>query len=103
MYAILSTVIDIVRLLRPIFGILASFYYVYGLLGMQLFANKIRIDSFDRLNRTSPEQFCGTYEQLNYWPINFNDFYSSLVVLWDIMVINNWQVIIEAYVNVTNE
>ena len=74
MYAILSTVIDIVRSLRPIFGILASFYYVYGLFGMQLFANKIRIDSFDRLNRTSPEQYCGTYEQLNYWPINFNDF-----------------------------
>ena len=75
MYAILSTVVDIIRSLRPIFGILASLYYVYGLFGMQLFSNKIRIDSFDHLNRTYPEQYCGTYEQLHYWPINFNDFY----------------------------
>lgn len=75
MYAIISTVIDIVRSLRPIFGILASLYYIYGLFGMQLFANKILINSFSHLNRTSPELYCGTYEQLNYWPINFNDFY----------------------------
>jgi hypothetical protein len=27
-------------------------YYVYALLGMQLFANKIRLDSFDKFNRT---------------------------------------------------
>ena len=30
-------------------------------------------------------------------------FKSSLVVLWDIMVVNNWQIFIEAYVSVTSE
>ena len=59
MYAILSTIVDIVRSLRPIFGILASLFYIYGLLGMQLFSNKIQINSFDHLNRTYPEQYCG--------------------------------------------
>jgi two pore calcium channel protein 2 len=101
MHAILSNIIDIVRSLRPIFGILASLYYVYALLGMQLFANKIRIDSFDYINRTYLAVYCGSYKQLNYWSNNFNDFFSSLVVLWDLMVVNNWQIIINAYVEVT--
>ena len=52
MYAILSTSVDIVRNLRPLFGIMIVNYYVYALLGMQLFANKIKLDSFDKFNRT---------------------------------------------------
>ena len=40
---------------------------------------------------------CGTYEQLGYWSNNFDDFASSLVVLWNLMVVNNWHVFLEAY------
>ncbi|GAB1607575.1 two pore calcium channel protein 2-like [Argonauta hians] len=40
---------------------------------------------------------CGSYQQLEYWANNFDDFASSLIVLWDIMVVNNWQVFLRAY------
>ena len=42
---------------------------------------------------------CGTYEQLNYWSNNFDDFASSLVVLWNVMVVNNWHVFLAAFAN----
>jgi hypothetical protein len=47
LYAILSTIIDMVRSLRPIFGVMILSYYVYALLGIQLFANVITKHSFD--------------------------------------------------------
>lgn len=52
MSAIISTSIDILRSLRPLFGILIVNYYVFALIGMQIFSNAIRLDSFDKFNRT---------------------------------------------------
>ncbi|CAF0887929.1 unnamed protein product [Brachionus calyciflorus] len=104
MYAIISTAVDIFRSLKPLFGIMAANYYIYALFGMQLFANKIRPESFDnKYNVSNLNEYCGTYKQLSYWALNFNDFYSSLLVLWHIMVINNWYVTVDAFVDVTNE
>nr|XP_033784696.1 two pore calcium channel protein 2 isoform X3 [Geotrypetes seraphini] len=45
---------------------------------------------------------CGTFEQLNYWPNNFDDFAAALVTLWDVMVVNNWQVFLEAFSRYTS-
>lgn len=50
LYAVLSTIVDMLRSLRPILGIIVSIYYVYGLLGMQLFAFKINYHTFDLYN-----------------------------------------------------
>ena len=46
---------------------------------------------------------CGSYEQLNYWSNNFDDFSSSLVVLWNVMVVNNWHVFLGAFSRFTNK
>lgn len=40
---------------------------------------------------------CGSYEQLEYWANNFDDFAAALVTLWNVMVVNNWQVFLDAY------
>lgn len=65
---------------------------------------------------------CGSYEQLEYWANNFDDFavspspcspgpgplppapldharcpQAALVTLWNVMVVNNWQVFLDAY------
>lgn len=52
MYAVVSTAIDIFRSLKPLFGIMASVYYIYALIGIQLFSEKIRPDSFDKYNKS---------------------------------------------------
>ena len=46
---------------------------------------------------------CGTYEQLGYWSNNFDDFASSLYVLWNVMIVNNWSVFLHAYSRYTNK
>lgn len=51
MYTILSTAIDIIRSLRPLFGIMVVFYYVYALIGMQLFSNRMVLNSFNKYNK----------------------------------------------------
>lgn len=69
---------------------------------------------------------CGSFEQLEYWPNNFDDFavspvppapryltrcpcsprppgspvcslQAALVTLWDVMIVNNWQVFLDAF------
>ncbi len=51
LYMIINTTIDMIRNLRPIFGIMIFIYYDYALLGMLLFGGKIKTDSFDHLNK----------------------------------------------------
>ncbi|KAF5401866.1 Two pore calcium channel protein 2 [Paragonimus heterotremus] len=82
------------RNLAPVLGILVSAYYTYALLGMNLFRGVIVFNP----NVTQSEGFeCGTYQQLDYWPINFDDFAASIFLLWCLMVVNNWYVIVVAY------
>jgi hypothetical protein len=47
MYAILNTGVDIIRSLKPLFGIIIINYYIFALLGMQIFNGKVTIDSFN--------------------------------------------------------
>ncbi|XP_067946831.1 two pore channel protein 2-like isoform X2 [Watersipora subatra] len=90
----------IFRLIRLLPQIKALFY-LFAILGMELFANKITppSSSIPSSNGSAATGYnsCGTYEQLNYWANNFDDFAASLVVLWDIMVVNNWHVFLQVY------
>jgi len=88
--------------LRPFGGIIVAVYYVFAVLGMMLFdgvtnpanvgANKTRLYS----------QECGSFDQLEYYANNFDDFGAALVVLWDLMVVNNWHVFLKEYAKVVN-
>uniref|UniRef100_A0A674MGX5 Two pore segment channel 2 n=1 Tax=Takifugu rubripes TaxID=31033 RepID=A0A674MGX5_TAKRU len=65
-------------------------YYVYAVFGIWLFEGVIK---------PPPEMLseCGTYEQLGYWPNNFDDFAASIILLYDVMIVNNWQAFLDAY------
>ncbi|KAM7541804.1 hypothetical protein Aperf_G00000005868 [Anoplocephala perfoliata] len=79
--------------LAPVLGVLTSFYYVYALLGLTLFHGAIS----PPINGTNASYVCGTYQQLGYWSINFDDFAASIFTLWSLMVLNNWHVIVHAF------
>nr|XP_054774859.1 two pore channel protein 2-like [Lytechinus pictus] len=100
MAIVISTMLDLVRNLRAFLGILVVIYYVFAILGMEIF----RDQSPQPPNITDITQIpkCGTYEQLNYYANNFDDFASAIVVLWDIMVVNNWHVFLAAYSQTVN-
>uniref|UniRef100_A0A8B9NSL3 Ion transport domain-containing protein n=1 Tax=Apteryx owenii TaxID=8824 RepID=A0A8B9NSL3_APTOW len=82
MALVVTTLLDLVKNLRAFAGILVVSHDVRFI-----------------VNTTSGNRTlqCGTYEQLEYWPNNFDDFAAAVVTLWDVMVVNNWQVFLEAF------
>ncbi|KAG7467946.1 hypothetical protein MATL_G00137590 [Megalops atlanticus] len=105
MALVASTLLDLVKNLRAFAGILVVVYYVFAVLGIWLFegtipapGNSSMVTNSSTANRTANyTSECGTYEQLGYWPNNFDDFASTLVLLYNVMVVNNWQVFMEVY------
>ncbi|XP_074132791.1 two pore channel protein 2 isoform X1 [Sminthopsis crassicaudata] len=98
MSLVAGTLLDLVKNMRAFAGILVVVYYGFAIVGIGLFqgalGNPPGNHSLVYANNTAP---CGTFEQLEYWPNNFDDFAAALVTLWNVMVVNNWQVFLDAY------
>ncbi|XP_049636851.1 two pore channel protein 2, partial [Suncus etruscus] len=92
-----STFMDLVRNMRAFGGILVVVYYEFAIIGLSLFQGVIVPPGNSSL-AANASATCGSFEQLEYWANNFDDFAAALVVLWDIMVVNNWQVFLDAFV-----
>ncbi|CAF0795036.1 unnamed protein product [Rotaria sordida] len=97
---IVGTILDEFRNGGAFFGLLFSFYYVYSIFGMELFGGEVD-DLYRRYNQSNIT-VCGTYEQLEYWPNGFNDFYSSIITLYNIMIVNQWYVFVYGFRAATN-
>jgi len=83
--------------LRPFAGIIVAVYYVFAVLGMMLFANVTDPSDVGKQETRLLNKKCGTFDQLQYYANNFDDFFAALVVLWDLMVVNNWHVFLKEY------
>ncbi|XP_070819926.1 two pore channel protein 2 [Chaetodon trifascialis] len=111
MALVASTLLDLVKNLRAFAGILVVVYYVFAVFGIWLFEGAIKpppemsvLPNTTMQNITSNFSMeCGTYEQLGYWPNNFDDFAASIILLYDVMVVNNWQAFMDAYSRYTTE
>ncbi|KAK5605035.1 hypothetical protein CRENBAI_002340 [Crenichthys baileyi] len=108
MALVASTLVDLVKNLRAFAGILVVVYYVFAVFGIWLFEGAIKpptgMSVLTMENITSNlSTACGTYEQLGYWPNNFDDFAAAIILLYDVMIVNNWQAFMEAYSRYTSE
>lgn len=90
---LIATIVELIKNLRGFAGIILVIYYIFALLGMALFQD---VDKPSDDQGTS-QQICGTYDNLKYYANNFHDFASSLVVLWDVMVVNNWFIFLDKF------
>jgi len=89
--AILVTVRRLFPALRSLFLIMFAVYYFYGVLGVDLFENIIIRGQMD-------EAFMKTYyANNNYWENNFNDLPHAFVTLFEIMIVNNWNLTVEGF------
>ena len=61
-------------------------FYEYAYMGQLMFGGKISYDVYK-------EELAGNYPAF-YFLMNFNDFGSSLIVLFQQMVVNNWWVVV---------
>ena len=84
-------------LLSPFWSVLTvlfSIFYIYALIGMFLFGGKVTMETEEiRNNDTTPD---------NWALMNFNDFASSFVTLFGLMVVNNWMITAEMYVRIAD-
>ncbi|KAM6943529.1 two pore channel protein 2 [Xenentodon cancila] len=111
MALVASTLLDLVKNLRAFAGILVVVYYVFAVFGIWLFEGAIKPPpEMSVLPNTSMQNIasnatmeCGTYEQLGYWPNNFDDFAAAIILLYNVMIVNNWQAFMEAYSRYTTE
>ncbi|OXB56915.1 hypothetical protein ASZ78_010644 [Callipepla squamata] len=100
MSLVVTTLLDLIKNLRAFAGILVVVFYAFAITGIMLFKGAVvPMGNVSLVNTTynNGTLQCGTYEQLEYWPNNFDDFAAALVTLWDVMVVNNWQVFLEAF------
>ncbi|XP_054426487.1 two pore channel protein 2 isoform X2 [Pteronotus mesoamericanus] len=98
MAVVASTILDLIRNMRAFGGILVVVYYVFAIIGLNMFRGVILAPPGNgSLAPGNGSVTCGSYEQLEYWANNFDDFAAALVTLWDVMVVNNWQVFLDAY------
>lgn len=104
LYVVVSTVIDLISHLRGFMGIIVAVYYFFAILGMQLFAGNYKLEAVSPSQCTSNvlhAENCTQYQQLGYYANNFHDFGAALVVLWDVMVVNNWYIFLKGFMWMT--
>ncbi|KAM9659056.1 two pore channel protein 2 isoform 2-T2 [Trichechus inunguis] len=98
MAVVANTLLDLVRNMRAFAGILVVVYYIFAIIGINLFRGVIVAPSGNSSRSTvNGSEPCGSFEQLEYWANNFDDFAAALITLWNVMVVNNWQVFLDAF------
>ena len=95
---ILEIIFTIIKKFKSFAGLMLSLYYFYAFLGMILFP-----DVDKRVKPGKRAHQCGTFEEMEFFANNFKDFFAAIVVLWDLMIVNNWNVFVEAYRAVYSE
>ena len=99
--------LSIPKLMRFVISLGIAFY-VYAILGMCLFADRLKECSFNE--EGLPKFFPACGEEYNYqkdppsglyYLVNFDDIVHSFITLFVLMIVNNWQVVAQGYVAIT--
>jgi len=106
---ILNTIMHILPSLLTYVGVLFVFVYMFAIVGMEAFKNKISFFGPNTYNTTETEKrWCGNENLENslfyrekYCANNFNDIGSAIVVLFELLIVNQWHVIAQGYVLAT--
>jgi hypothetical protein len=91
---VIKTFVSLVPSFSNLLGVLVVVYYVFSMLGITLFGGLVYAEN--------SSIFDDTVIPPNYIYNNFNDFPSSCVVLFELLVVNNWWVIARVFSNATN-
>lgn len=88
------TLYNLVPAYTPILNILIGIYYIFCVLGVELFGGKI----YRGISEIENDPVIPS----DYIYSNFNDFPTGCLTLFELMIVNNWWVIVEMYTNVTS-
>ncbi|XP_032345954.1 two pore calcium channel protein 2 isoform X2 [Camelus ferus] len=74
MAVVASTIMDLIKNMRAFGGILVVVYYVFAIVGISLFRGVVVAPGNSSLAPANGSAPCGSFEQLEYWANNFDDF-----------------------------
>ncbi|XP_068682209.1 two pore calcium channel protein 1-like isoform X2 [Montipora foliosa] len=113
---IIGTIMQIGPAMSTYGAIMFVLYYIYAIVGMEVFGNLIKTEgSYPSVNGNETDggnltEFCGNIKLKDsdfyadrYCNNNFNNILRSFKVLFDLMVVNQWHIITQGYVRVTNK
>jgi two pore calcium channel protein len=92
---IFQTFLGLLPVFGRLFGIVLITFYIFSIVGQVLFGGEIFHEKSELISDTGLPS--------HYIYNNFNDFPSGLVTLFELMVVNNWWVIAETFIDVTNK
>ena len=116
-----QVVISTVAQLGPaiaIYGVmLLVVFYVYAIIGMEAYAGRVYAGNsslngsvFNEsspfavdIHAKNPKLIGSQYAADGYYANNFNDIVSSFILLFELMVVNQWHVLTQGFVDVTSE
>eukprot|EP00911_Craspedida_sp_UC1_P000335 UC1_evm1s257 len=114
-----SDFLEIIVLLPiAIYGVmLLVVFYVYAIIGMEAYAGRVYAGNsslngsvFNEsspfavdIHAKNPKLIGSQYAADGYYANNFNDIVSSFILLFELMVVNQWHVLTQGFVDVTSE
>jgi len=106
---VLNTILHILPSLATYAGVLFVFIYIYAIIGMESFKDRVQFFGINTYNTTDPTQrWCGNPNLENsnfyrdkYCANNFNDIGSAIMVMFELLVVNQWHVLTEGFVLAT--
>lgn len=90
-----GSMLEILKNLRVFAGIIIVIYYLFALLGMSIFGENHCLEDPASCNISNTTHIA--YIELEYFSYNFHDFAATLVLLWNVMVVNNWFIFLDAF------
>ncbi|XP_046575714.1 LOW QUALITY PROTEIN: two pore calcium channel protein 1-like [Haliotis rubra] len=105
---IIMTIVNIGPSILTYGGVIMVFYYFYAIIGMEIFNNKIQYFGYNESTLLETQRYCGnpaikdsTFYKSHYCSNNFNDLLKSIVLLFELTVVNQWHVLTSGFVLVT--
>lgn len=92
--SIITTFVRILPASISLLTTLLALMYIFASLGVQLFGGLIYHGNL-KLSGSA-------FHQANYYANNFNDMASGMVLLFELLVVNNWHILMDGFVIVTN-
>ncbi|EDO33014.1 predicted protein, partial [Nematostella vectensis] len=107
---IIGTLMQIGPAITTYGAIMFILYYIYAIVGIELFGGLILKEAPTNDNSTVNSTFCGNiklkgsdFYQDRYCSNNFDDILKAMKLLFDLTVVNQWHVITQGFVLVTNK
>jgi len=101
---ILNTIMHICPSMVTYAGVLFVFFYFFAIIGIESFKNRITYYGYDTENLQYDQLFCGNknledseFYRQHYCANNFNDIMRAFVLLFELLVVNQWHILAEGF------